>query len=249
MRVAKKEKKEVILLETNLKGITDSLLPWDFAHGGGLAAVGLLLRSGIQKVYISGAVRENQLFPYGTHPLLDPLWSTETITFVHEGTEYNRLEKILHVVSKSSLAMNYLRVCNQNVKGKYNCSRCFKCLTTMIMLVCANALEKAKTFDRQIDLSAVRSMHYNYALLYNLQGEDSLRVLQENERDNDLQDAVRYSLEKSKHPTLLRRSVFFLANVDKKYNKKRVFSYVFDLNGSGDRRYIFKLLARKGYIK
>ncbi|HVF69437.1 MAG TPA: hypothetical protein VNA13_02605, partial [Xanthomonadales bacterium] len=154
-KIAEVEKVNAICVKTNVGEIIEKHLIWDFAHGGALAAVGLFL--GLNKIFIPAGLRKDELFPYGTHPNLDKLWSTEKTVFTHDGTEYNRLGKIMNVVGKSPLALKYLRVCTQNIKGKYNCSRCYKCLQTMIELVCANALHKVKTFDR-LDLKAVSNM-------------------------------------------------------------------------------------------
>ncbi|MBA3723771.1 MAG: hypothetical protein H0W89_02640 [Candidatus Levybacteria bacterium] len=246
--VAKEEKIEAIILKTNIGEIIEKRLIWDFAHGGALAAIALFLRRELKQVLIPGAVRNDQLFPYGTHPDLDPLWSTETVSINSDGGEHDRIGKITTLVSTSPLALQYLRVCTQNIKGKYNCSRCFKCLMTMFYLQGSDALVKAKTFDHTIDLQAVRNMYYDYKLKYNIQGEQALALLGKNGQNAQLQEAIAYSLEKSKHPSITKRAYQKIAAYDQKYNDRRLYQFVFQMN-NGDRNILFKYLFKKGILK
>ncbi len=142
-----------------------------------MAAIALTLRGIFNEVYISSAVRYDQLFPYGTHPDLDKYWSSENCTIIHDGNEYTRLEKIMTTLASSPLALSYLRVCCQNIKGKYNCSKCFKCLVTMIGLTCADVLPISKTFASRINIQKVKNMYYDYSLKYNLLGEEMIDML------------------------------------------------------------------------
>ena len=226
-KIAEEEKVKAVIVETNAGEIIEKKLIWDFAHGGALAAVGLFLGK-LDSIFIPAGLREDEIFPYGTHPDLDKLWSTENTTFVHDGTEHNRLGKIMNSVGKSDLALKYLRVCSQNIKGKYNCSRCYKCLQTMIELVCADSFDKAKTFDK-LDLNSVRKMYYDYALKYNLQGEANLAVLKQQNREPELQKAIEYSLEQSKKTKLTKKLYNSIAYLDRRYNNRRLYMSVIKL--------------------
>ncbi|MGI8419706.1 MAG: hypothetical protein ACR2LN_03605 [Candidatus Levyibacteriota bacterium] len=247
--VAKKEKVKAVILETNIGEIVEQRLVWDFSHGGALGAVALLLRQGLKQVYIAGAVKDDQLFPYGTHPHLDKLWSTETLTIQSDGGEHDRIEKITEVISKSSLALKYLRVCAQNIKGKYNCSHCYKCLITMIYLTGADALKKAATFDNVLDPELVKKMYYDYRLKYNIQGEMALALLIKLNKYPKIQEAIVYSLEKSKKPKVAKRISGSIAQWDQRYNDRRLYRWVFKINNSEDRNMIFKFLLNKGLLK
>jgi hypothetical protein len=246
--VAKQEKVHAVILETNIGEIIEKRLVWDFAHGGALAAVALMLRKNLKTVLVPGAVRNNQLFPYGTHPALDKLWSTETMKVKSDGGEHDRIGKIVKVVSKSPLALKYLRVCTQNIKGKYNCSRCFKCLMTMMYLEGTGMLKQAKTFEKKIDLAAVRKMYYDYKLKYNIQGEQALALLRKNKQNPALQKAIEISLKKSMRPTLMKRVYMGIAAFDQKYNDRRLYQLVFTMN-NGDRNILFKYLFKRGLLK
>lgn len=248
-KIASEENIRLITLKTNAKRIVEPYVEWDWAHGGSLAAVAQLMRGSISTVTIAGALRTDQLFPYGTHPKLDHLWGTERLRPIHDGNEYDRLGKVMNVVGKSPLALKHLRVCNQNLKGKYNCSRCFKCLWTMMTLECAGTLKKATTFDSMIDLEAVKRMRYTFKRNYHLAGIRVINELKRQKKRTDLQDAIKESLRRSKHPTVLQQLTAFVAELDKKYNKRRIFLTIFAMNTSGDRNKVFKLLARQGLIK
>ncbi len=247
-KIAKEENANAINVETNAGEIVEKHLIWDFAHGGALAGVALFLGQGLKKVYVSGGLKGDELFPYGTHPDLDKLWSTENTEIIHDGTEYNRLGKVLNSISKSELALSNLRVCPQNIKGQYNCGQCYKCLQTMIELVCAGVLDKAKTFPK-LDLDAVRNMYYDYALKYNLQGEANLAILNKQNREPELQKAIEYSLENSKKLSI-RRTIFkMLASFDQNYNSRRFYRFIFQMNKNQDRKAIFKILKKSGVLK
>ncbi|MGH7203719.1 MAG: hypothetical protein ACREHC_04730 [Candidatus Levyibacteriota bacterium] len=247
--VAKKEKVKAIFIETNIGELMEQRLVWEFSHGGALAAVVLLLRGGLKQLFIAGAVRNDQLFPYGTHPHLDKLWSTETLAVVSDGGEGDRLDKIVKIVSKSPLALQYLRVCAQNIRGKYNCSRCYKCLITMLQLTCVDALKKAKTFDTKLDLKLVKNMYYDYKLVYNIQGEQVLAMLRKKKLYPELQEAIVYSLEKSKKTKLSKQLFKVIAQWDQNHNDRRLYRWVFKMNTSEDRNMIFKFLLSKGLLK
>lgn len=247
-KVAKEEKVHAVILKTNLGELIEKRLVWDFAHGGALAAIALMLRKNLKTVLIPGAVRNDQLFPYGTHPELDMLWSTNTMKVKSDGGENDRMGKVTKLVSKSPLALKYLRVCTQNIKGKYNCSQCYKCLMTMIYLEGSHALKNAKTFKKKINIAAVKSMYYDYKLKYNIQGEQALNLLQKKKINPELQEAIKYSLESSKHPGLVKRAYKVVAGFDQKYNDRRLYQFVFSMK-NGDRNMLFKYLFRKGILK
>jgi hypothetical protein len=69
--------------------------------------------------------------PLGSHPLTDPLWSTEAVEIVHDGAEARRTEKILRIVDDAE-ALDNLRVCFDDMNT--NCGRCAKCLRKMLPL-------------------------------------------------------------------------------------------------------------------
>jgi hypothetical protein len=248
-KVAKEEKVQPVIIETNIGQIVEQRLVWEFSHGGALASVAMFLRGDLREISISTAVRNNELFPYGSHPHLDKLWSTETLTVQSIGGEYNRLEKIINVVGKSPLALSYLRVCTQNIKGKYNCSRCHKCLVTMIYLYSTGVLKNSKTFEPVLDLNLVRHMYYDYKFKYNTQAEAVLKFLKREKREKELQDAVIYSLAQSRKPHTMKRIYQLIAQWDQNHNERRLYQFVFSMNRKEDRNILFKFLLNRGILK
>ena len=79
--------KNVIEVETNLRELLDPHEDWLMAHGTALACIGHLLSANFKKIYIPSSYSHEQLVPLGTHPDLDPLWSSEALTFVRQCRE------------------------------------------------------------------------------------------------------------------------------------------------------------------
>lgn len=137
---------------TNLRAFLDPYVPWHFAHGPAIVAVAMALATRLGRIRIpSSSIRT----VCGTHPELDPLWSTVEQTFVHHAPGIDRLEK-LRVVARSEAAMRYLRVCWENPGGAYNCGRCEKCLRTLAGLRIVAGRASAPSFPGPLDLAAVR---------------------------------------------------------------------------------------------
>ena len=86
--------------------------------------------------------------------MLDPLWSTEGLTVVHDGCEADMFAKMAFV-SRSPLVLETLRVCPGFGNG-YNCGRCMKCMRTMVALLQAGALDRCQTLPHEIDAEAFR---------------------------------------------------------------------------------------------
>jgi hypothetical protein len=200
--IAKKEGIDLLTIETNARVVMDPILPrGDYTHGGCLAAVGLALRNGIRKLYIPSTFSKAEQIPWGSHPNVDPHWSTEQLTFIHDGIESTRLEKITLEVSRSPVALQYLRVCYMNKKSAYNCGRCDKCLRTMVGLYASGVLQRVKTFPHKLDYNLVaEGPHVNGTGTYINYGEvETLKLLKEKHLDSRLQDALAAKIDKSIH--------------------------------------------------
>ena len=148
--VAKELGKNLIEVETNLRLFSDSLVNWDQYHGAALASVGLLFQHLFREVLIPSGASYAELYPWGSHPLLDPLWSTDLTRFEHYGCEATRVDKAAYI-SNSEPAMRWLRVCWINPSGAYNCGSCDKCQLTMMNLHAAGALRRCRTLPTTLD--------------------------------------------------------------------------------------------------
>lgn len=153
---AAKTGKSLIEVETNLRDFTNQHGEWgEHTHGSALASVALLLDSLLERIYIPSSYAYSELFPWASHPLVDPLWSTESIRIIHDGCEATRFEKVASIAGDAR-ALSTLRVCWENRNGAYNCGECEKCLRTMTALEIVGALDRCPTFQAPFNLESVR---------------------------------------------------------------------------------------------
>lgn len=225
LKISKKENIKLISVKTNLRELSDQYLSWDWEHGSALAAVALLLRRGLKKVYVAGPHSKSQLVPLGLHPDLDYLWSSEHMNIIHDGANHTRLEKIKLYISKSSLALNNLKVCWKNTKGRYNCGKCNKCIRTMVDLKLSDALEKVKTFPTRLSLNDVKNV-YSPGSDTIVFIEDSLQEIIKQKRYPELQHALEHSLKISRNPSVKRSIIENIGYLDRKYNKRRLYLFL-----------------------
>ena len=119
------------------------------AHGAGIAAAAHFLSAEVGHVQISSSRDSDHLLPWGSHPKTDPLLSSSRVSIGHFGAEFTRERKTAAIASNLD-ALKVLSVCDSGrLSGPYvNCSRCEKCLRTMVTLDLAGVdHETASTFD------------------------------------------------------------------------------------------------------
>src|SRR5262249_57723552 len=98
----------------NLRHFTNRFVSWGkTCHGAALASIALALSEGLREVKIASTYDWEHLFPWGSHPQLDPLWSNGKVVLTHDGCEATRLDKT-HLVSRHPIALQTLRVCFEN---------------------------------------------------------------------------------------------------------------------------------------
>jgi hypothetical protein len=173
----------LIEVETNLRDFFSDI-PWGISHGAGLATVGHLLSSEFSKLYIPSSYSYGELFPWGSHPLLDPLWSSDRLAFIHDGCEATRNDKA-RLISKSDIALQHLRVCWENPNSAYNCGVCEKCVRTMINLEVNGALERCDTFERSLTPRMVVNIVPKAESIKRF-AQQNLQTLRENEINNGI---------------------------------------------------------------
>ena len=133
-------------METNLREFSDRYLDWHLAIGGALAACALLLSRHVSAFGIPAGQSYASLLPDGAHPVLNPLFGTEKVTFETIGCEARRIDKIA-AIAPSPTAQRALRVCWENRGDAYNCGVCEKCLRTMTALEIFGAMHQFTTFE------------------------------------------------------------------------------------------------------
>lgn len=137
---------EFLEVATNLRETRWTSAPWgELSHGCALAAAGHFLGGRLGTVYVPATGGYRDLHPWGSHPLTDPLLSSARISFVHDGADTRRVDKLSDLV-RSPLALGELRVCWRSETDE-NCGKCMKCLRTMIGLELLDALSSTSRFD------------------------------------------------------------------------------------------------------
>jgi hypothetical protein len=153
--VAKHTRRHPLVVETNVRTLTEPIAYWPHYHGAALGAVALALQGLLGRCLIAASDQYRHLPPLGSHPMLDHLWSTESLEIVHDGAEATRTDKVQRRLAGSPLALENLTVCWRS-KPAHNCGVCEKCLRTMIALELAGALGRCTTLPCSLDLDLVR---------------------------------------------------------------------------------------------
>jgi hypothetical protein len=195
--------KPLVEVETNVRSFSRRYVGWGLYHGSALASVALFLAGRFRRVYVPGALSYDSYFPHGSHPLLDPLWTTADMELVYDGFEANRYEKTTFVAS-SSVALRFLRVCNRSPSAPGsgpNCGRCEKCLRTMVALRILGVLDDCKTFPTRLELDLLPpTLAERDATSLDL-WKQNLRAAEEADRDTELSRALRVAFRNQRRPS------------------------------------------------
>lgn len=131
----------IIPCRTNLRHLPT--LPGFWTHrqnGSALAAVGHAAIRGPAFLFIGSTYHLAELVPLGSHPAVDVQFSSQRISFVHEGARFSRVDKVRELATWPG-ALAALRVCPANFGGAANCGACEKCLETRLELLAAGVDE------------------------------------------------------------------------------------------------------------
>jgi hypothetical protein len=131
--------KTFLPLSTNLMTLTDRVYDrfCPISHGAVLAFFAHFLDQGFCNVLIASTATHGRLVPWGSHPLIDPLFSSSRLQIIHDGALFTRMDKVRYI-AQSAAAMDNIRVCHTADYypefGPANCSRCGKCVRMMTAL-------------------------------------------------------------------------------------------------------------------
>lgn len=177
-----------IRLRTNLRDLLRWRTLWGYeSHGAVLASLGTVLAPAISTLRIPATHTHEANIPWGSHPELDPLWSTDSLRIVHDGGDASRAVKTARLADEP-LAQRHLRVCYKQFETT-NCGECLKCMRTMATLQLLDRQDAFETFERPLDLELLRSMSLrspNDAF----QMKDVLRLAETVPGHEDLKDAM-----------------------------------------------------------
>jgi hypothetical protein len=122
--------KKLITIKTNARQFAfDRRIDWSFGYGLCLATLGPMLQ--LSKVFIPSGHTYSELFPEGSHPLSDPMWSTGVNRVIHDGSGFRRSEKMSDL-REDQMILDNLQVCWRS--SSRNCGACPKCVRTMVAL-------------------------------------------------------------------------------------------------------------------
>ncbi len=192
--VAQVLKLQLVVISTNLKSfIPPPAAGWDWYAGSMLAAPALCLTAIFRRVIIPSGDTYWTLSPWGSHPLVDPLWSTERLEFVHDGCEASRSQKLERYVARSRLALQNLRVCDYDQSGLNNCGTCEKCLRTLIGLRALGVEVPQSVFAQPISTHRVGQLDGGHRITrYYLR--DNLELLRRHGDDLELETVLLHAL-------------------------------------------------------
>ena len=132
---------------------------WDFwgdeFEGAAFAAIAHAFANRLSVVSLASSYHIPLVHPHGSHPMLDPSYSSSDLRIKHDGICLSRLMKV-KLLAEWDIALKELRVCNQTrfiTPERLNCGQCEKCVRTMLALLAVGALGRAPVFPQQ-DVSA-----------------------------------------------------------------------------------------------
>lgn len=132
-------------------------------HGSFLASIAHAFAPRLSVASIASTYDFANLEPWGSHPLLDPLYSSTSLQIRHENAALSRLEKT-QLVGEWDVALKNLRVCNEKEsysQGNYNCGKCEKCVRTMTAFLALDLLDSIATF-KEHDVSKEKLVNTCY---------------------------------------------------------------------------------------
>lgn len=136
----------IVPVYTNIKHLKDDNSFWtEYFHGAALSAVAHAFSNRFYQVSIASSDTVSYLVPWGSHPVLDPNYSSADLVIKYVGVTTSRFEKT-RVVAGWDAALQNIRVCTLNVEGLLNCGRCEKCVRTMVALIALEKLEQCHAF-------------------------------------------------------------------------------------------------------
>jgi hypothetical protein len=127
----------LVQCRTNLRHLPSKPDFWEHRHNGaGLAAVGHSAVFGSAFLFIGASWPTSHQVPWGSHPTIDNLFSSQRITVIHDGSRFSRLQKVRDL-ARWPTGLAALRVCPANAGSRANCGECEKCLRTRLELLAA----------------------------------------------------------------------------------------------------------------
>ncbi len=146
--VAEDKSIELMLVVTNIRELDMTTDTWTRAmHGAALAATAYAV--GAEVAFIASGKDIAHIAPWGSHPVIDPLYGDSLLQIYHDGTKYSRFQKV-KLLAEYPVALRNIRVCHTDKGSDYNCGKCNKCIRTMLELIACNSINGCDTFKDKI---------------------------------------------------------------------------------------------------
>jgi hypothetical protein len=185
---------ELCVVATNLRETRLREADWhDVSHGAMILSAGLALEGRFARLLVASTKPYGALLPLGSHPLTDPLLSTESTRVVHDGGTRSRGEK-LAVIADCAAALGALHVCYRGGDDA-NCGQCEKCVRTLLGLELMGRLAACPTFrGKSLDLGRVSRIFVGTNLLAYY---EEIAACASREGRRDIEAAVLHALRRS----------------------------------------------------
>ena len=154
-------------IDSNLHSfyVYTSKLPFGHAIYLGVCCSVLSVQKCVKRYYIANNLSYDEILEYGlsyrdddlfeySESYLAHLLSTECLSLVIDGCEFTRAEKIERIVDWD-IAQKYLDVCMALPEDGRNCSKCTKCMRTLLVI---DAMGKIDNFRDVFDLDVYHKM-------------------------------------------------------------------------------------------
>jgi hypothetical protein len=141
--------KRFFAVGTNLRETQHRKLAWGrLSHGCALGAVAHLLGGVFSTIFVSASHDYTEAFPWGSHPVTDPLMSSAALMIRHYGSGFDRVEKT-EFIANHAVALQHLHVCYR-ARTAANCGFCGKCYRTMLTLDILGRLPESSAFPTHL---------------------------------------------------------------------------------------------------
>jgi len=122
-------------------------------------AVGLAMRPFASRLLIPSTY-DYTAIRVGTHPLIEPRFSVDSLQLEIAGMPLSRMEKIMQIKQWHPEFVRNLRVCTEepywSYSGALNCGCCLKCVRTQVELRLAEVRNAADSFDWPLELDILK---------------------------------------------------------------------------------------------
>lgn len=137
------------VVRTNLRAWSSKRISYTAFHGAAIIAVGHMLAGEFDRLTLASSHYTVPLIAWGSHPEVDPLWSSPGLAVDQHGALVHRFDKVRRVGHHQAVR-DTLRVCIPAAGDIYNCGRCEKCLRTMLALAATGDLPHVATLPPDV---------------------------------------------------------------------------------------------------